>query len=159
MNSHEAQIRRKIYKAFKLGGYWPTRGRDATVCPRCGTRILPPIGRPDLLILHPVKPARVAEVKAVRGTSFPFSEISPEQRSWLTAWTDAGGTAYLVIGKLVSRKYIVYVVPWKAWLDMEKSSDRLSIPFDRNLMARSIGKTDIVTAFKDFEFSNKNYLE
>lgn len=151
---NEATLRREIYSALRRAGYWPTRGRDASACPKCGTLIVPPIGRPDLLVLHPTKTAFVIEVKAVnieRIKSFPLAELTDEQRRWMTAWADEGGMAYVAIGSLNVRPRRLFLVPWTSWTSMESKLDGKSIPFDLSLLKRRIGVIDLCTEFAEHE--------
>lgn len=134
----EDTVRREVYGVLRDAGYWPTRGRDAVTCPKCGTQVLPPIGRPDILVLAPRGVSRVLEVKAVnwaRSKSFPFSEIRIEQRNWMNSWMDAGGTGYLAIGTVNVRPRRLWIVDWVAWLGIEEDvlEFQSSIPVDLSL--------------------------
>jgi len=135
---NEAGVRRDVYTILRGEGYWPTRGRDTIVCPRCGNQVHPPIGRPDILILAPRGVSRVVEVKAVnwnQSKSFPFGEIRPEQRSWLTEWTNAGGIGYLAIGTVSIRPRRLWIIDWTAWIGIEELllEFQASIPIDLSL--------------------------
>ncbi|NIV32718.1 MAG: hypothetical protein GWN58_25720 [Anaerolineae bacterium] len=123
---NEADVRRKVYRLLRELGYWPITQTDATVCPKCGTRSIPPIGRPDILVLHPTQRSVVVEVKSLRRTetSFPFKRVTPEQRQWLDRWEEAGGLGYLAVGVLRPHKtktYLdhLYLVDWTAWKEAE----------------------------------------
>lgn len=119
---NEATVRGEVYTLLRKLGYWPTRGRDATSCPRCHAQILPPIGRPDLIVLHPAGRNRVVEVKVVnlgRRKSFAFSEVTPEQRRWLDAWAEGGGLGYLAIGTVDEKPRRLWIIDWLEWCRIE----------------------------------------
>jgi len=116
---NERTVRQDSYRLFRELGLWPITQTDAQVCPRCGTIIKPPKGRPDILVLNPTGPGLVCEVKAVHGKSFPTNEITPEQRRWLDRWTGAGGLGLLALGTLVPRQRRLWLVPWLEWLEVE----------------------------------------
>lgn len=158
---NEADFRQGAYRMLRKMGYWPLRGRDATICPRCHTSILPPIGRPDIIILAPQGFGRVLETKFVsnRETSFPFSSISEEQRKWLCAWKDAGGLGYLGIG-VQTRPASFYIIDWGTWLAIEEmvSPVQASLPvsFDNgkgySLILRQKGY-DLVTLCGEYKLT------
>ena len=123
---NEADVRRKIYRLLREVGYWPITQTDATICPKCNTRSVPPIGRPDILVLHPTEGCAVVEVKSLRRTekSFPFDRITDQQRKWLDRWEDDGGRGYLALGVLRphgSKTYLdyLYLVDWAYWKEIE----------------------------------------
>jgi hypothetical protein len=129
----EAQVRQQLYRTLRDYGYWPLRGRDASICPQCHTKIVPPIGRPDIIVLAPRGIGRVVEVKAVnmlKDKSFSFSSITPEQRKWLSTYALDGGLGYLAIGAINVRPMRLWVIDWDKWMDIEESvSDiQMSIP-------------------------------
>ena len=135
---NEADVRGKVFKTLRLLGYWPITQTDATICPRCRTKVKPPIGRPDILVLHPTAKDLVVEVKALRpaDTAFPFDRISPEQRKWLDRWEEVGGRGYIGLGairKHQSRDHLEYLwlVDWTDWKEIEGlvSPIQSSIPF------------------------------
>lgn len=161
---NEAGVRRELYTLLKEIGYWPTRGRDAIICPRCNTAILPPMGRPDLLVLSPKGRSRVLEVKAInteRTISFAFSQIEDDQRRWLNAWYDAGGLGYLGIGTYNERPRRLWLVDWEAWLQVEAklSGIQQSIPIDSSISRTrkivSEQHLDMVTLLADYELVRK----
>jgi len=122
----EADVRRMIFKSLRVLGYWPITQTDATICPRCKTKVKPPIGRPDILVLHPTGRTMVVEVKVLRPgeKSFPMNRITPEQRQWLGRWAEDGGQGYLALGairKRGSRDYLehFWLVDWTAWTETE----------------------------------------
>jgi hypothetical protein len=119
---NEADVRRKVYRLLRDLGYWPITQTDASVCPKCHTVIRPPIGRPDILALHPTARSVVVEVKSLRRTetSFPLDRVTPEQHKWLDRWEEAGGLGYLAPGVLRqhgSKDYLdgLWLVDWAAW--------------------------------------------
>jgi hypothetical protein len=123
---NEADVRRKIYRMLRELGYWPITQTDASICPKCGTRTVPPIGRPDILVLHPTVQPAVVEVKSLRRTetSFPFDRITPEQRQWLDRWQEVGGLGYLALGVIRphgTKGYLDYLwlVDWADWKEIE----------------------------------------
>ena len=122
----EVHVRRKIFRILRLMGYWPITQTDATICPRCKTKVKPPIGRPDILVLNPVGRTAVVEVKVLRrnDASFPFDRISPEQRQWLDRWEADGGLGYIALGAIIPRKtkdYLenLWLVDWNCWKEVE----------------------------------------
>lgn len=129
----ESKFRQEAYRMLRLMGYWPIRGRDASVCPRCHSKILPPIGRPDIIVLAPHGINRVLETKFVndKQTSFAFSEISTDQREWMTNWMNDGGIAYIGIG-VQTRPASFYIIDWGYWLQIEEQivDIQASIPID-----------------------------
>ena len=133
---NEASIRLQLHHALQWLGYWPYHHQDARYCPRCHNIITPEvIGRPDTEARHPTHPTVLIEVKAVKGLAFPFSEITPEQRKYLSSWENEEGKSYLCLGKIVpigskTRIDSIVVIPWRMWLDVEKIFDK-SVPYDR----------------------------
>jgi len=129
----ESGVRQQLYSMLKDYGYWPLRGRDATACPKCHTQILPPIGRPDIIVLAPHGIGRVVEVKAVnmlKDKSFSFSSITPEQRRWLSTYAMDGGLGYLAIGAINVRPMRLWVIDWEYWcgIEVEVIQYQMSIP-------------------------------
>lgn len=163
----EADVRRKVYRLFRELGYWPITQTDATVCPKCGTRSVPPIGRPDILALHPRARPIVVEVKSLRRTetSFPFSRITPEQRQWLDRWQEAGGLGYLALGVLRcrgARTYLdyLYLVDWAGWKEIEGlvSPIQASIPLEASKGTRRELQEwhfDILTLLNHWDLHNR----
>jgi len=154
----ESGVRQQLYKMLRQYGYWPLRGRDATICPKCHTKILPPIGRPDIVVLAPHGIGRVVEVKAVnmlKDKSFSFSEISPDQRQWLSSYAICGGLGYIAIGAVNVRPMRVWVIDWEHWLDIEKvvSMCQASIPI--TLIGKF--KREVVANGFSLELMAKNY--
>jgi hypothetical protein len=122
----EVDVRRKIFRMLRLMGYWPITQTDATICPRCKTKVKPPIGRPDILVLNPVGRTAVVEVKVLRrnDASFSFDRISPEQRRWLDKWEADGGLGYIALGAIrphKSKDYLehLWLVDWYRWKEIE----------------------------------------
>jgi hypothetical protein len=123
---NEAYVRRQVFRMFRLMGYWPITQTDAAKCPECHALIRPPIGRPDILVLHPRAQTIVVEVKVLRPaeTAFSFDDVTPEQHAWLSAWLNHGGNGYLAIGiirqaKTKHKLEHLYLVDWLAWLGAE----------------------------------------
>lgn len=136
----EADVRREIYNSLQGYGYWPLHLRDAILCPRCGTRVLPKVaGRPDLLVLSPKIDSKVMEVKVVdlsKSKSFAFTQIEDDQRRWLNAWVDHGGLAYLGIGTINESPRRIWVIPWVLWRAREEVLEMLgftNMPVDLSL--------------------------
>ena len=119
--------------ALESRGYWPFHPTDGILCPKCHTRIVPVSkGRPDLMVPHPAGCSTVIEVKDVNHAkgenALYFSEISPEQRTWLSDWDSAAGDdglgAFISIGLImpaITRTILsaIWVIPWSKWLDIE----------------------------------------
>lgn len=160
---NETYIRRKVFRMFRNMGYWPITQTDASKCPRCHTLLRPPIGRPDILVLHPRAQTLVVEVKALRAneTSFAFNNVTPEQHAWLDAWLAEGGCGYLALGvirqaKSRHRLTNLYLVDWAAWRRVEQlvGTFQASIPLvagkgtRKELQARHL---DIVTLLPSWE--------
>ena len=129
----ESTVRREVFRLARSLGYAPITQTDAAICPRCGHATKPPIGRPDILWLHPTQGSVVCEVKIVpKGrTSFPFKIIRPEQRKWLDWWVEEKeGIAFLAIGTLTPRHRRLWLVPWSVWknVETEVSKHQESIP-------------------------------
>lgn len=133
---NETSIRTAIQHALQYRGYWPFHHQDARPCPKCHTIITPPIkGRPDIESRHPKFPTVLIEVKDCKELAFPFAEIEPEQRAYLTAWMEAGGASYLALGKIVpmgskTTIHSIYVVLWDDWLEFERYSGGKSAVYD-----------------------------
>lgn len=96
----------------ELGGY-AYKLRDAIVCPQCGNKIVPPVGRADYFCTLGTY-GFMAEVKAAT-RSLPFRRFTLKQREWAQWYTmDRRGHFYvwLSLGTRVNgRKY-----PRKTWL-------------------------------------------
>jgi hypothetical protein len=165
----EADVRRQVFRMAHKGlGYWPITQTDASVCPRCRTKVKPPIGRPDILWLHPFTSSRVCEVKILRAgeQSFPFDRITQEQRQWLDRWEADGGLGYLAIGALRphnSKTYLdhLWLVDWAAWKEVEGlvSPIQLSIPLVASKgMRRELQDNhhDMVTLLEPWRLSRDN---
>lgn len=113
--------------------------------------VQPPKGRPDILCLSPASHSIVVEVKTFplpregqgwAATSFPFSEISREQRRWLDVWQSEtpvsssnyqGG--YIALGTRHGRANskdeprLLWLVGWPAW----KALESLIIPHQNSM--------------------------
>lgn len=120
-------------------GYWPLRGRDTVVCPKCGNQLHPPIGRPDLIVLVPMGIGRVIEAKVVdisKAKSFAFSSIRDEQNSWLDAYMKVGGLGYLAIGTVGHRPRRLWIIDWEDWRTRTSEIESESIPVDASYYER-----------------------
>jgi hypothetical protein len=146
----ESDVRLQLHHALQWLGYWPYHHQDARYCPKCHSIITPEIkGRPDTEARHPRFPTALIEVKVCK-LSFPFSDITLEQREYLNAWSVEGGRGYLCLGLIVpygTRTTIrdIIVVPWVFWLEQEiyyKERSFQSVPWDRTLYKRAFS-TDI----------------
>lgn len=122
----EKQVRQKLYKMLRLLGYWPITSSNTSVCIKCHAQMRPPIGRPDIICLHPLAPSIVVEVKTLgpNETSFPLSRITPEQRQWLDRWQEADGLGYIGLGVIRpagmrTKLEHLYLVPWFIWQSIE----------------------------------------
>ena len=163
MRVNETDVRQKVFRMARKLGYWPIPQTNAAICPNCKRPVLPPIGRPDILWHHPTMRGRVSECKVLRrdATSFPFSEITQDQRDWLDLWQADGGLGYIALGiirPLGSRSTLVrlYLVDWADWRQVERLVQPIqnSIPYTaRKGMCRELqeGNLDIVTLLKPWE--------
>lgn len=136
----EGDVRLEVYHSLQGYGYWPIHGRDAILCPRCGSKILPAVaGRPDLLVLSPVGTMAVMEVKVVnieKALSFAFTQIEDDQRRWMNAWTEHLGNAYLALGTVGERPRRLWVILWDTWRSIEadlRAEGFTNIPIDLSL--------------------------
>src|SRR5688572_7396499 len=140
---NESDVRLAVTHALQWHGYWPFHHQDGRLhfC-KHGHPVLatPEIkGRPDIEARHPKHPTVFIEVKAITkdAKSFAFSQIEPEQREYLSNWTNEGGSAYLAIGKIVphgtkSKIGSIWVFPWPYWLEVESQYQK-SIAFSWGL--------------------------
>lgn len=127
---NESDIRLAVSHALQWHGWWTPPIQDGRMyfCKE-GHPVLVKADRkgyPDIRAEHPVYPLAHIEVKAIGkdAKSFAFAQIEPEQRNYLTKWSDKGGAAYLAIGKIVpsgSKSKIggIWVFPWHHWLNVE----------------------------------------
>jgi hypothetical protein len=125
---NETYVRDRIRDMLKGHGYEVRTVTDAIVCPNCTHTIVPSRGLPDLSILHPLTGRGYQiEVKVVRRneTSFPFSRIGDQQRERLEKYQ---ACAFLGLGEIGptktgngSRLLNVWLVPWSAWLAIERA--------------------------------------
>ena len=163
---NEATIRREVYALVKELGYWPLRGRDATVCPNCHTKILPPIGRPDIIVLSPVGLSRVIEAKIVdmeEALSLPFSKITKEQNEWLDSYIGDGGIGYLAVGTIKERGRRLWIIDWdkfKQIRDTVLSLGSENIPIDISKMKKCLGTlknagADLVNLASEYELGRE----
>lgn len=160
---NEAYVRRKVFRMFRLMGYWPITQTDAAKCPKCHALIRPPIGRPDILVLHPQAQTLVVEVKVMHpaDTAFSFNNVTPEQHTWLEAWQASGGQGYLALGIIRQAKTRhklehLYLIDWRAWLEAEIAVKPIqnSIPLVAGKGMRKelqAGNLDIVTLLSLYE--------
>jgi len=161
----EIQVRQKLFRLLGDLGYWPITQMDTAICGRCGAKIKPPIGRPDIIALHPREHGIVVEVKTLtrNATSFSFSNITPEQRRWLEGWCAAGGLGYIGLGVIRpagkrDKLEHLYLVDWHAWWFMETLIEPIqaSIPLVAGKGTRKAlqeTKSDIVTLLRPWELS------
>ena len=131
----ESDVQTATRYALESRGYWPFHPTDGILCPKCHTRIVPVSkGRPDLMVPHPAGCSTVIEVKDVNKKSnenaLYFTQISPEQRAWLSDWDNAAGEdglgAFISVGLILpaqSRTVLsgIWIVPWSRWLDIESN--------------------------------------
>ena len=163
----EIQVRQKIFRLLVSLGYWAITQTDTAICGRCGAKIKPPIGRPDIISLHPEHRSIVVEVKTLarRATSFSFSRITPEQRKWLDGWYGAGGLGYIALGVIRpagkrDKLEHLYLIDWLFWHDVETlvRPIQASLPLVAGkgtstvLQARNL---DIVTLLAPWELSRR----
>lgn len=152
----ESDVRTKIRKALEPHGYWPITNTDTVKCSVCGNLYYPKKGRPDLICIHPNALSMVAEVKVLyypRQRSFPFNEISPEQRRWLDAWMEEGGRGYIGLGVINKREgndklLGIYLIDWSDWYSAEVNLFGIqeSIPYEPfKGMRKAIGKDWCIT--------------
>jgi hypothetical protein len=162
----EANIRGEVSHMLREMGYWPITQTDAyapfdiagakrllaALASKVGPHIKPlvfqlgnildnaqfkpPLGRPDILVLDPLGPSRVVEVKALnlkQSTSFAFKAIEDNQRKWLDNWQEARGHGFIALGTIVPRgkHRHLWIVPWSMWKQIEAQITpyQQSIPF------------------------------
>ena len=155
----ERYVRERLRDLFKRHGFRVDTQTDAVICHRCHAKILPPRGKPDMTILHPVLGVGFyVEVKVARrdDTSFPFARIEPHQRRILTA---AGNVAYLGLGEIVrvatrDRLENLWLIPWRRWRALEEMylmfHHRKSIPrSELRILAAEFSAADVVSGWCD----------
>ena len=165
---NEVAVRQAVFRAARGAGYWPITQTDASVCERCGNLLRPPIGRPDILLLHPINGSAVVEVKTVRPTetAFAFANIDDGQRRWLSRWSEDGGIGYIALGAIRQhgqRQMLehLWLVPWERWLMLEKAVEPVqsSVPLEAGKgMRRELqeGELDLVHLLADLELEREN---
>jgi hypothetical protein len=117
-----------------------------------------PSGRPDLICVNPFGPSCMIEVKHLdlhQKLSFPFADINPSQREWLSKYDEVSGRAFLGLGISGIRPREIYLVPWADWLDGEEKvvPHQDSIPFIAGpgfSKALQSSKLDINTLFSPY---------
>lgn len=136
---NETYVRDRIRDMLKSYGYRVDVQTDTIVCYQCHTPIVPPRGKADMTIVHPITgKGFYIEVKVIRRdeTSFAFSRIENHQRRVLTA---GGKCSYLGLGEIGptktskgSRLLNIWLVPWTTWRAIEHRymafESRVSIP-------------------------------
>lgn len=165
----EKHVRQKLFKVARKMGYVPITQTDTQQCPKCHTLVKPPIGRPDMLWLHPNQASRVCEVKVLRAgdTSFRFEEIDERQRKWLDWWTqEQRGLGYIgfgVIRQHGQRQHLdhLYLVDWPAWKEMENQVSPIqeSVPLEAGKGYRKElqeGQLDIKHLLAAYELTREN---
>ena len=130
---NEAAVRQEVYGLLRRLWYTPHRLKDAILCPKCGAKILPPTGRPDILVNSAYGPGAYIEVKVLKaGKSFPFKAITPEQRQYLCRRTEEKFRCYLALGTVDAPRggRHLWIVDWRAWVLTEilVSTHQKSIP-------------------------------
>lgn len=162
---NEANVRQEVYRLLRQLGYTPHRLKDAQICPVCHSKVLPPTGRPDILVNNVHGPGCYVEVKALnvaRSKSFAFSEISPEQRCYLSRRTDDGFRCYIALGTVnAPRKGSMtgrhlWIVDWNDWLAAETEVEKYqkSFPlmagkgFNKSLQENQLDLIHLFTAFE-----------
>jgi hypothetical protein len=141
---NESAFRTELHHLFRAAGWVDVPSRNAVICPKCGTKVLPPKGKPDTLCISPNKFGFVCEEKMYgkptgpnwdNVPAFPFSRIEPQQRRWMDwwdTWADEDpytglkrGGAYIGLGTRhgtagsISNPRMAWVVPWERWKWME----------------------------------------
>jgi len=165
----ERAVRQKIFRIARSIGYAPITQTDATKCPRCGGLTKPPIGRPDILLLHPHQASRVIEVKVMHpdDTSFSFTNIDDKQHRWLDWWkNEMGGMGYLGLGIIRphgQREFLdyLYLIDWERWTEVEVmvSEYQQSIPlhagkgYRKELQEQNL---DILSLFGSYRWMKEN---
>jgi len=164
----EIDVRQKTYRLCRQLGYWPITQTDTSICPKCHTKIKPPISRPDIFVMHPTSRSVVIEVKALHAgeTSFPFSRIDDGQRRWLDRWAADGGLGFIALGVIRQhgqRQHLehLYITPWEYWLGIEHlvGSVQESIPYQAGPGYSVIlqeGKWDIVNLLEPYCWYKEN---
>lgn len=136
---NETYVRDRIRNMLKSYGYRIDVQTDTVVCYKCHTKIVPPRGKPDMTVVHPITgQGFYIEVKVIRRdeTSFAFSRIENHQRRVLTA---GGKCSYLGLGEIGptktgkgSRLLNIWLIPWTIWRAIEHRytafEHRVSIP-------------------------------
>jgi hypothetical protein len=158
----EADVRGEVYRTLRELGYWPITQTDAyapfdiagakrlmaaitkQVSPNTRgmvhalsalidkAQFKPPLGRPDILVLDPLGPSQVIEVKTLnlaQVKAFAFSRIETNQRRWLDSWQSAGGQGYLALGVIGIDKRPLWIVPWPVW----KTTEELITPYQQSI--------------------------
>jgi len=139
---------------FRRLGHNTDTNRDAVICPKCKCKIIPEIGRPDMTV-----PLMYVEYKVhyMSKASFPFNNITIEQRGWLTDWTYRGKQAYLglgVVDNTGTRNKLeeLYLIDWEHWLAAERlvSPVQGSFPYDKIARIALRPDKNIKTLFRKF---------
>lgn len=116
----EISVRQELFRlVHNTLDAWPITQMDTSICPKCKTQIRPKAGRPDIMVLNPWGRSFVIEVKAIRGGSFSFAQIEPQQRQWLTNWLNSEGLGYVGIGTMTQPRR-AWLIDWKSWLEIEQ---------------------------------------
>ena len=166
---NERDVRQKLFRIARSVGYAPITQTDAARCPRCHSLVKPPIGRPDILLLHPHQASRVVEVKVMHSgdTSFSFDNIDDAQRKWLNWWKDdMNGLGYIGLGVIRAhgkRDFLdyLYLVDWERWKQVEDmvTPYQSSVPlkagkgYKKELQEKNL---DILSLFGDHRWMREN---
>lgn len=136
MAKEKPTVQRECVESITSWGGYAYKVRDGVVCPRCGEKIVPPVGRADYFCTLGTY-GFVVEVKAGE-TRFDFSQLSEDQRSWAEwYWYDRYGDwlLWLSLGKrLGGKKYPrkTWLIPYDHYINIEGyiAENRKSIPYD-----------------------------
>ena len=163
---NEGYVRGECFSLLRRLWYTPHRLRDAILCPKCGTKVLPMVsGRSDIIANSAYGPGVYVEVKVLNlkaSKSFPFSAITEEQREYFRRRTEEGFRCYLALGTVnvpkkgnaVGRQ--LWIVDWDEWLFTEGLIEpyQQSIPliagsgFKKELQE---GELDLIHLLADYE--------
>ena len=162
----ESDVRLHLHHALQWRGWSPFHHTDGRKCPHCYRTILPTVaGRADTIAKHytVTAPDSYIEVKDCKDTAFAFSEISEDQRKFLSA----KGSSYICIGRIVpmgtkTTIHSIYVIPWDLWKKMEEEITLLlqdrSVPYDYQLYTNRVAARgpDLVTRFSKYALEKRD---
>jgi hypothetical protein len=124
---NEAYVRGEVYNLLRRLWYWPHRLKDAHAAVGKNGMVLPPSGRPDILVNSAHGPGVYIEVKVLNlreGTSFPFSKITAQQRKYMVRAIEDEYRCYLALGTVNQNREMhgkrkLWIIDWPYWLMVE----------------------------------------